>query len=68
VRWTGIGELDRAASGRSTPETLVGYVAVEDTDEAVATVSGLGGSTSARPGTVPTARIAVVADDHGAGF
>ncbi len=63
----GIGELDSSLPAEVQAHWSV-YFAVEDTDAAVATVSGLGGSTVRPAWDSPYGRIAVVADDHGAVF
>ena len=63
----GIGELDSSLPAAVQAHWSV-YFAVEDTDAAVATVSGLGGSTVRPAWDSPYGRIAVVADDHGAVF
>src|SRR5258708_3796685 len=63
----GIGELDSSLPAEVQAHWSV-YFAVEDTDAAAATVSGLGGSTVRPAWDSPYGRIAVVADDHGAVF
>lgn len=63
----GIGELDSSLPAEVQAHWSV-YFAVEGTDAAVATVSGLGGSTVRPAWDSPYGRIAVVADDHGAVF
>jgi hypothetical protein len=63
----GIGELDSGLPAEVQAHWSV-YFAVEDTDAAVATASGLGGATVRPAWDSPYGRIAVVADDHGAVF
>ena len=63
----GIGELDSGLPAE-VPAHWSAYFAVEDTDAAVAAVSGLGGSTVRAAWDSPYGRIAIVADDHGAVF
>ena len=63
----GIGELDSSLPAEVRAHWSV-YFAVEDTDAAVAAVSGLGGTTVRPAWDSPYGRIAVVADDHGAVF
>jgi predicted enzyme related to lactoylglutathione lyase len=50
------------------PAHWLAYFAVEDCDEAMAKVSGRGGSTLAGPFDTPPGRLAVVADPEGAPF
>jgi hypothetical protein len=63
----GIGELDSSLPAAVAAHWSV-YFAVEDTDAAVATVSGLGGATVRPAWDSPYGRIAIVADDQGAAF
>ena len=63
----GIGELDSSLPAEVQAHWSV-YFAVGDTDAAVATVTGLGGTTVRPAWDSPYGRIAVVADDHGAAF
>ena len=63
----GIGELDSGLPAE-VPAHWSAYFAVEDTDAAVAAVSGLGGATVRAAWDSPYGRIAIVADDHGAVF
>jgi uncharacterized protein len=63
----GIGELDSSLPAAVAAHWSV-YFAVEDTDAAVATVSGLGGATVRPAWDSPYGRIAIVADPGGAVF
>lgn len=63
----GIGELGSSYPA-DVPAHWSVYFSVEDTDTAVAKVTGLGGTTVRPPWDTPYGRMAVVADDHGAVF
>jgi uncharacterized protein len=63
----GIGELD-SSFPPEVPAHWSVYFAVEDTDAAVAKVTGAGGSVARPAMDTPYGRIAVVSDDQGAAF
>jgi predicted enzyme related to lactoylglutathione lyase len=63
----GIGELPPEAP-KDTPAHWMTYVAVADTDAAVAKVEKLGGSVLNPPFDTPQGRIAILADNQGAPF
>ena len=63
----GIGEL-ASGSPPEVPAQWSTYFAVEDTDAAVATITGAGGTVMREPWDSPYGRMAVVSDDQGAMF
>ena len=63
----GIGELGGGIPPEA-PAQWSTYFAVEDTDAAVATVTGTGGSVTRAPWDTPYGRMAIVSDDQGAVF
>jgi predicted enzyme related to lactoylglutathione lyase len=63
----GIGELG-SGFAPEVPAHWSTYFAVGDTDAAVATVTGAGGSVTREPWDSPYGRMAVVSDDQGAAF
>jgi predicted enzyme related to lactoylglutathione lyase len=63
----GIGELG-SGMPPEVPAHWSTYFAVGDTDAAVATVTGAGGTVTREPWDSPYGRMAVVGDDQGAAF